>query len=114
MPSRIAKLSGTAHIVFLSRISRKKNLDFALKLLSRVLGQVRFDIYGPIEDRIYWQDCLAWIKRLPPPIHVDYKGPVNAEHVLEIFSQYHLFLFPRAVKVLDMLFRNRSVPVARY
>ncbi len=94
MPSKPTKQGGTAHIVFLSRITRKKNLDTALKLLSQVRGQVRFDIYGPIEDQIYWQECQALIRQLPPYIRVEYKGSVEAERVPEIFSQYHLFLFP--------------------
>ncbi len=88
------KQSRSARIVFLSRIARKKNLEFALDLLGRVNGNVEFDIYGPIEDRAYWQECQVLIKRLPSNAKVAYKGVVRPEQVRDIFGQYHLFLFP--------------------
>jgi len=92
--SKPTKHCGSAHIVFLSRITRTKNLDVALNLLSQVSGQVRFDIYGPIEDKIYWQECQTLISRLPTRVQVEYKGMVAAESVIEILSQYHLLLLP--------------------
>lgn len=43
--------------VFLSRISRKKNLDFALQALSEVRSPVSFLIYGVGEDEAHWSEC---------------------------------------------------------
>jgi len=91
---RPIKQAGSARIIFLSRIARNKNLDEALRFLANVDGKVQFDIYGPIEDRSYWQECQTLINRLPANVRVDYRGMVAHEQVLEIFSQYHLFLFP--------------------
>jgi glycosyltransferase involved in cell wall biosynthesis len=91
---RPLKEKGTAKIVFLSRIARKKNLDFAVKLLESISGQVEFDIYGPKEDSSYWQECQTMISRLPKNIQVRYRGEIAPERVVEVFSQYHLFLFP--------------------
>jgi len=88
------KEKGVAKVVFLSRISRKKNLDLALQLLGNIAGQVQFDIYGPIEDRWYWQSCQALIAQLPENIQVRYQGAITPERAGEVFSQYHLFFFP--------------------
>ncbi|NLT68932.1 MAG: hypothetical protein GXX84_20290 [Acidobacteria bacterium] len=47
------KEPGVLRTVFLSRVSRKKNLAEAIRLLDALQGHVEFDIYGPIEDISY-------------------------------------------------------------
>lgn len=91
---RPTKHVGSARVGYLSRIARKKNLDFAIKLLTKVNGEVEFDIYGPIEDRAYWRECQRLIELLPDNIRVSYCGTVPPDRVSCIFSQYHAFLFP--------------------
>jgi glycosyltransferase involved in cell wall biosynthesis len=81
-------------IVFLSRIAREKNLDFALRILAKVGAPVCFDIYGPAENRDYWDECQALIAKLPANVKVRYLGSVNPDQILQVFSQYDLFLFP--------------------
>jgi glycosyltransferase involved in cell wall biosynthesis len=80
--------------VFLSRISRSKNLDFALKILAQCRLQIQFDIYGPLEDETYWQECKELIARSPLNIQITYKGELRPEQVIVTFNEYHLFLFP--------------------
>jgi glycosyltransferase involved in cell wall biosynthesis len=81
-------------IVFLSRISREKNLDYALRVLSKVKARVIFDIYGPAENAAYWKECQAIIGQLPANVKVNYLGSVDPNQVVNIFSRYDLFLFP--------------------
>ncbi|MDQ1298054.1 MAG: hypothetical protein QG558_593 [Campylobacterota bacterium] len=81
-------------IVFLSRISPMKNLDYALRILKQVRAKVKFDIYGPIEDKGYWELCEELIHLLPANIDVSHRGPVHPDDVAKIFAQYDLFLFP--------------------
>ena len=81
-------------IVFLARIARMKNLDGALKMLQGVSGEIKFDIYGPLEDREYWAECENLIRVLPPNIEVQHKGHVNREDVHTVLSSYHLFFLP--------------------
>jgi glycosyltransferase involved in cell wall biosynthesis len=88
------KAPGSARIVFLSRISRKKNLDMALRLLSQVAGDVVFDIFGPKEDEAYWAECQAIANRLPARTRVAYRGPLAPAEVLGTLSAYHAFLLP--------------------
>lgn len=89
-----SKRPGFARVVFLSRIARMKNLALAIELLGEVSGEVQFDIYGPPEDKGYWDQCCEAMRRLAPNVQVCYRGIVPAEQVHEVFSRYHLFLFP--------------------
>jgi len=92
--SALSKDSTETKIIFLSRISRKKNLIFSLQLLKLISHDVIFDIYGPKEDIKYWQECLEVISQLPSNINVSYKGQIRPEKVLSTMRQYHVFLFP--------------------
>ncbi len=85
---------GGLRVVFLSRIAREKNLDYALRVLEKVRANVVFDIYGPAENASYWEECKRIAARLPSNISVNYKGHVNPDQVIPVFSQYDLFLFP--------------------
>lgn len=92
--SRPTKDPGTVRFVFLSRISRKKNLQFALQLLGSASGEIQLDIYGPADDEAYWKRCQEQIARLPNSIRVSYLGPVAPEQVVEVFGRYHFQLLP--------------------
>jgi len=93
LPTPSPKKADELKMVFLSRISPKKNLDGALRLLMDVKHPVKFDIYGPIEDSAYWQICQDVMKQLPVHIQARYCGAITQGQI-ELFSQYHLFLFP--------------------
>jgi len=81
-------------ICFLSRITPKKNLDFALECLARLRQKVSFAIYGPIEVPSYWAVCRRIISRLPDNVSVTYAGEIEHHRVREILSGYELFFFP--------------------
>jgi glycosyltransferase involved in cell wall biosynthesis len=81
-------------IIFLSRIARVKNLDYALQILSKVKARVFFDIYGTLEDLKYWNECQELIEKLPGNIKVNYLGTVKPDKVVPVFGFYDLFLFP--------------------
>ena len=88
------KKSGEAKLVFLSRIHPKKNLMQAIKCLKNIKGDVSLDVYGPLEDKNYWELCKNEIKALPENIKVNYCGPVEHNEVHNVFSRYDAFLFP--------------------
>ncbi|WKU07114.1 glycosyltransferase family 4 protein [Micromonospora sp. HUAS LYJ1] len=83
-----------ARLVFLGRISPKKNLDLVLEALCRVSSPVEFDIYGPLEDTGYWSRCQALIARLPAHVKVRYRGETGPGEVRQVFAQYDTFVFP--------------------
>ena len=86
--------TGSLNVIFLSRISRKKNLLFAVKILQRMKGDIAFDIYGNMEDISYWKECEEELKKLPENVKWEYKGAAEAEQVVKIFAKYDIFLFP--------------------
>lgn len=81
-------------IVFLSRLTREKNLDHALRILCNVSVPVIFDIYGPAEDADYWVQCQQLMTGLPSIVTASYHGSVVPTEVAGIFSHYDLFFFP--------------------
>lgn len=86
--------SFSLRIVFLSRISREKNLDYALKVLKKVKARVEFDIYGPAENETYWKECQDLMAELPSNVKANYLGSVKPHDVVDVFSKYDLFFFP--------------------
>lgn len=85
---------GPLRVVYLSRISPKKNLAFALRVLARVSVPVQFNIYGPADRDGYWQYCQELISALPSNIRVAYHGPVNHAEVARVMSENDLFFLP--------------------
>lgn len=81
-------------IIFLSRISPMKNLDFALHVLAQVKVPVRFDIFGNVDDDAYWSECKEIIKKLPEHIKVENKGSIPHQVVFDTFARYDLFFLP--------------------
>src|SRR5262249_10238318 len=61
----LEKRSGQVSFLFISRVSRTKNLAQAIELLAGIKGDVIFDIYGPIDDARYWEECQKSIARAP-------------------------------------------------
>lgn len=82
------------NIIFLSRVSRMKNLDGALKMLKGLKGKVEFNIYGPMEDKVYWTECQKTISSLPENIEVRYCGSVAHDKVGTVMRGHDLFFLP--------------------
>jgi len=94
MQSRRRKRPAELNVLFLSRIHRVKNLDGALRALHGVKGRITFTVYGPSEDRAYWDDCLGLIRTMPDNVRVQYCGAVTNELVGSIMRDQDLFFLP--------------------
>ena len=83
-------------IIFLSRICRHKNLLYAINALKAVHAEnaIKFDIYGVVEDKQYWNECQEEMEDLPSNITAQYAGAVKPDDVTDIFRKYDIFLFP--------------------
>lgn len=88
------KEPGSARFLFLSRIHPKKNLLSAIRYFENITGNVVFDIYGPLEDEVYWKECQEAISKLSDNVVVNYCGVVSHTKVHQVFSEYDAFLFP--------------------
>jgi len=81
-------------ICFFSRIVPKKNLDYALRVLTGVSLPVKFDIFGSIEDTGYWRECQKLLAGLPSHITARHCGAIAHEELAVTLSPYRLFFFP--------------------
>ena len=91
----IFKAFGEIKLIFLSRISPIKGLDIGLRALRELRhGEVRLDIYGPVEDADYWKECLRLIESMPANVTVKYCGEVRHSDVKGTIVDYHFLLFP--------------------
>lgn len=93
-PAHCLKQPGQARLALVGRIARMKNIDYAVKLLLHETQTVEFDIYGPLEDPVYWQECQAIIARMPPNVRVTYRGSVSPDQIPLVLANYHLLLLP--------------------
>lgn len=84
----------TLKIVYVSRISPKKNLIFALDTLKKIKFNVEFSVFGVIDDNSYWKKCEQIIETLPSNIKVIYCGSIPNDQVFSILSRSHLFFLP--------------------
>jgi glycosyltransferase involved in cell wall biosynthesis len=81
--------------VFLSRVSRKKNLLGAVRAFEGVRGDLQLDVYGPLEDAHYWAECERAAAALSGDgLRLVHRGEVEPANVAETFAAHDLFLFP--------------------
>ena len=82
--------------VSVARVAREKGTLTALIALSKLNSSenITYDIYGPVYDKEYWQECQQLIRVMPENIQVNYKGVVESEKVPGILKDYHFFLMP--------------------
>lgn len=83
-------------LFYLSRIAKVKNLDYALEVLALLPKdcEVEYDIYGNIEDKPYWENCLNLIAKLPANIKVTYRQELQFNEVQSIIASYHALFLP--------------------
>lgn len=81
-------------VIFLSRISPMKNLDYLFRVLGKVKILLQVTIYGPVEDAEYWRQCQNLIQFLPSHISMTYAGEVTPAEVSKVFANHDLFVFP--------------------
>lgn len=90
----LSKNKNELKLNFISRIRDNKNLLLAIHSLVNCKGNIIFDIYGPIEDKKYWEKCQLAIKKLPKNVVTEYKGIVSPADIFNVMRQYHALLLP--------------------
>lgn len=92
--ARRERFPGPLRVIFLSRISKMKNLDYLLGVLKYVRKDMTLSIYGPKEDLEYWSVCKDLIGDLPSNIAVTYHGDLRHNDVSQAFADHDVFIFP--------------------
>jgi len=85
------KKENECRLVFISRIASKKNILPVLFALYKLPSEIKvtFDIYGPIDDAAYWQQCEEVIRSAPSNIQISYRGAIENAQVQQTLSTYH-------------------------
>ena len=91
--TKASKVPRKLRLIYLARIAKIKNLLGLLNALKHVKGhEIVLDIFGPIEDKVYWKDCTEAIDDLPQNITTCYQGVADGADVINIISRYDLYV----------------------
>lgn len=90
------KLLDECRVVFISRVSQKKNLHLCIECFIKNPIPVIFDIYGPIEDENYWSHCKYLLAKVDPIVKIKYCGVVDHKNIYNILKNYHCLFLPTA------------------
>jgi len=89
----VLKKNKQLKLLFFSRITSKKNLLYALKLLKNANKEnLTLDIYGTLEDQDYWLECENYINS--HKLSAVYCGELEPKEINSVLSNYHFLLFP--------------------
>jgi glycosyltransferase involved in cell wall biosynthesis len=88
------KVAGFIRLITIAIISPMKNILLVLEALEKVTNHVQYDIYGPIKDEEYWNECKEKIKVLPKNIIVQYHKEVLPEQIKSVLADAHVFISP--------------------
>lgn len=91
------KIPNALSLLFLSRVSKKKNLITVLNSLKRIKEpnlRIEFVIVGDYDDEYYWAECLKIIDTLPSNIIVTVKGALSRNLVFKEMLNSQVFILP--------------------
>ena len=92
--SRIEKKPNELKLVYIARIHPTKNTLKAIEWLGGLSGNIQYDIYGSVEDEMYWKKCQDAIARLPQNIIVRHMGVIDHDQVASTIAEYHAYYMP--------------------
>ena len=89
-----SKRPGKLHIVLAARIAPMKNTHTAIRMACQLSGNVVLDLWGPLEDKDYWEICQREIAPSPQGLKVTYRGEVKHEKLYALLHEYDVMLLP--------------------
>lgn len=91
---RIEKRAGELTLLYLSRVTPKKNLLFLLEALQGVTARVHLDVVGPSDGSSYLAQCQARAATLPPQVTVAFRGECLPTDVPQWLARAHAMVLP--------------------
>lgn len=89
----VQKTPGEIRLINVARISKEKGTLYLIELFLQFHhGNIELDLYGPIYDTEYWEQCKTAIFKLPKNVQVTYKGILKSEEVPSTLVSYHFFI----------------------
>lgn len=112
-----ANLKKNKQFIFIGRITRKKNLLFFFSSLKKhKIKNFNLDLFGPIEDFNYWNDCKKEIDLLNRNNNkIIYRGSLNNKEINKILSKYNFFVLPSTSENFSLTtaeaINNKCIPI---
>lgn len=88
------KEEGKLKLITIALISPMKNIKLVLDALANCKSEIVYDIYGPIKDAAYWQECQTAIATLPSNVKVQYHGAVTPDKIQATLADNHCMIQP--------------------
>jgi glycosyltransferase involved in cell wall biosynthesis len=85
---------GQLRLVSVALVGPMKNHLLVLQALQQCTYTIEYDIYGPILDETYWQQCLPLLQQMPANVKVQYHGNIPPEQVTAALQKAHVFIQP--------------------
>jgi glycosyltransferase involved in cell wall biosynthesis len=90
----IHKKVGELSLVTVALISPMKNIKLVLEALQNCKSNISYNIYGPVKDEIYWNECKNIINVMPSNVRVQYHGAIEPYKVETVLQKHHSFIMP--------------------
>ena len=90
----MSKQPAKLRIVLAARIAPMKNTHAAIRMACQLPGEVELDLWGPLEDKDYWEICQREIAQSPPSLKANYRGEVEHEKLHALLHEYDVMLLP--------------------
>jgi glycosyltransferase involved in cell wall biosynthesis len=81
-------------VLFLGRVSKEKNLAYALRVLLKVCRRVQFDVFGNYEDAEYLDDCRRLAAAQSANVQVTFHGHLPHSLVTSTILKYDIMFLP--------------------
>jgi glycosyltransferase involved in cell wall biosynthesis len=91
---KMKKEKGFLKLVSIAILNPMKNILLVLQALQNVEETVQYDIYGPVKDESYRDECLLQIKALPKNVSVFIHKEIEPHEVKEVLSKADVFILP--------------------
>ena len=88
------KTAGVLRIISIALISPMKNIKLVLEALQHTNGNINYDIYGPVKEMGYWEECLELIHHLPSHVTVTYHNELTPVLVPQKLATAQVFILP--------------------
>lgn len=88
------KISGSIKVCFVGRLVENKNLETAIKAVSKSKYKITFDIYGPSEDQDYYSMCNDLMKQSPENVSINYLGALSQDEIKKVYTLYDCLISP--------------------
>ncbi len=91
---RQKKEEGFLKLVSIAILSPMKNILLVLQALQQVEATIQYDIYGPVKDEHYRDECLLQIKTLPKNVSVFMHQEIEPREVPAVLALADVFILP--------------------